>query len=310
MVEDYPKSQEEFENRFSNEKACLDYLTKLRWPGGFSCPHCQSERAWLTKRGLWNCHGCGKQISVTSGTVFHRTRKPLRIWFQAMWLVTTQKYGANAIGIQRVINPGCYETTWQWLHKLRRAMVRPGRERLSGRVQVDESYVGGRKSGKRGRGAEGKAIVAIAVEDKASNNIGRIRLRHIPDASEKSLLKFVNEVVEPGSIICTDNWTGYTNLEKSSYKREIVPSLELKLPHLIASLLKRWLLGTFQGAVHPSHLEYYLDEYTFRFNRRTCRQRGKLFYRLVQQALMMDPVNEQDLKAEVPSEKDFDDWAG
>ena len=186
-------------------------------------------------------------------------------------------------------------------------MVRPGRDRLSGCVQVDETYIGGRKKGgKRGRGAEGKALVVIGVEDKSPKGIGRIRLQHVADASAESLGGFVQAMVEPGSVIRTDGWPGYAGLPGLGYKREVFPSMELRLPHLVASLLKRWLLGTYQGAVRPTHLAYYLDEFTFRFNRRTSRQRGKLFYRLVQQALMVDPVEENELKATIPSEEDFD----
>ena len=168
----YPGSLEAFDKRFSTEVACLDYLANLRWPNGFVCPNCGSNEAWRTKRGLWHCRQCGVQKSVTAGTIFHRTHKPLRLWFRVMWHITTQKYGANALGLTRVLEPGCYETSWQWLHKLRRAMVRLGRDRLCGCVQVDETYVGGRKSGKRGRGAEGKALVAIGVEDKTPKGMG------------------------------------------------------------------------------------------------------------------------------------------
>lgn len=308
-MEDYPRSLPEFEDRFATESACLDYLETLRWPDGFSCPCCRGSGAWRTGRGLWHCQECGTQTSVTAGTMFHRTRKPLKLWFRAMWHITSQKYGANALGLQRVLGLGSYQTAWEWLHRLRRAMVRPGRDRLSGCVQVDETYVGGRRAGKRGRGAEGKALVAIAVEDKTPKGIGRIRLQQIPDASAVSLGSFVQSMIVPGSMVWTDDWSGYTALPRLGYEREIVASKELSLPHLIASLLKRWLLGTYQGAVRPSHLAYYLDEYTFRFNRRTSGHRGKLFYRLVQQALVIDPVHGDALKGTLSSSDgdDFDD---
>ena len=226
-----------------------------------------------------------------------------------MWYITSQKYGTNALGLQRILGFGSYETAWQWLHKLRRAMVRPDREPLSGCIQVDETYVGGKKSGKRGRGAEGKALVAIAVEDKGPGGIGRIRLQHIRDASAESLGNFVKVMILPGSTVNTDDWSGYVTLPALGYKRQILSSKDMTLPHLVASLLKRWMLGTYQGAIKPTHLAYYLDEFTFRFNRRTSRSRGKLFYRLVQQAMMMDPVTGKDLKAEFPTEVDenFDD---
>jgi transposase-like protein len=213
-----------------------------------------------------------------------------------MWSVTSQKYGANALGLQRVLGLGSYHTAWEWLHKLRRAMVRPGREKLSGIVEVDETYVGGRKPGKRGRGAEGKVLVMIAVEDKGKLGFGRIRLGRVEDASGDSLCGFVQGNVEAGSRVRTDGWKGYDSLVKKGYEHEIqeetgeIGEEMLPLVHRIVSLMKRWLMGTYQGAVREQHLDYYLDEYTFRFNRRTSGSRGKLFYRLIQQAMMVAPV--------------------
>ena len=188
-------------------------------------------------------------------------------------------------------------------------MVRPDRERLSGCLQVDETYIGGRKPGKRGRGAEGKALVAIAVEDKGPDGIGRIRLQHVPDGSANSLGGFVQLSIEPGGLVQTDDWPGYINLPSLGYEWRVLTPEQLKLPHLVASLLKRWLLGTYQGGIKPTHLEYYLDEFTFRFNRRSSRYRGKLFSRMVQQALMVDPVTAAELKAPFPADEDddFDD---
>jgi transposase-like protein len=310
MEEDYPRSLEEFEARFRTDAACIAYMSKLRWPDGFRCPQCGGSEAWQTSRGLSHCRRCGAQTSVTAGTIFHGSRKPLLLWFRAMWHITSQKYGANAVGLQRVLDLGSYETAWHWLHKLRRAMVRPGRDQLSGCVQVDETYVGGRKkAGKRGRGAAGKAIVAMAVEDRGEDGIGRIRLGHIPDASSDSLSGFVGTMVAKGSAVKTDDWSGYLSLPSLGYQRWIMTSAELVLPHLVASLLKRWLLGTYQGAVKPTHLAYYLDEFTFRFNRRTSRSRGKLFYRLVQQALLVEPIPEKELKAVDPAgdDENFDE---
>lgn len=212
------------------------------------------------------------------------------LWFRAIWYITNQKYGANALGLQRVLQLGSYHTAWQWLHKLRRAMVRPGRDRLDGTVEIDETFIGGKKPGKRGRGAAGKALVAVAAEDMPDNQIGRIRLGLLTDASQDSLSSFVLESAVPGSMIRTDNWDGYGKLPGAGYHRTVVNSGKMELTHLVASLLKRWLLGTYQGAVRPTHLPYYLDEFTFRFNRRTSASRGKLFYRLVQQAMMVDPA--------------------
>lgn len=294
-MEDYPRTLVEFEQRFGTEEACLKYLYKLRWPQGFRCPRCGHQEAWSTSRDLYRCLRCDFQTSITAGTIFQGTRKPLRLWFRAIWHVTNQKYGANALGLQRVLGLGSYHTAWTWLHKLRHAMVRPGRDRLSGTVEVDETYIGAETAGKRGRGAGGKVLVIVAVEVKDSG-IGRIRLRQIPDASARSLRGAVKQAVEPGSVVRTDGWAGYQRLSKAGYVHEVVREKGevggnlLPRVNRVVALLKRWLLGTYQGAVRPSYLDYYLDEFTFRFNRRTSRSRGKLFYRLVQQAAAVAPA--------------------
>lgn len=300
-MEDYPSSLLEFEQRFNTEEACQEYLLSLRWPEGFECPRCGHQRAWSSNRDLYECARCGFQASVTAGTIFHGTRKPLRLWFRAIWHVTSQKYGTNALGLQRVLALGSYHTAWTWLHRLRCAMVRPGRDRLSGTVEVDETYIGGERPGRRGRGAAGKVLVVVGVEVKDSK-VGRIRLSRIPDASGRSLTAAVKAATEPGSIIRTDGWRGYRDLSKNGYVHEVVRdegdvggNLLPRINRVVA-LLKRWLLGTYQGAVRPSHLDYYLDEFTFRFNRRTSRSRGKLFYRLVQQAAAIDPVPAKDIR--------------
>ncbi len=242
------------------------------------------------------CQQCDRQTSVTAGTIFHGSHKPLTLWFRAIWHITTQKYGANALGLQRMLGLGSYNTAWQWLHKFRRAMVRTSRDKLSGIVEVDETFVGGKKTGKRGRGAAGKMIVMVAVEDKGDAGIGRIRLRHVPDASAKSLHSFIMDTVDDGSQIITDEWAGYEGIEKKGYRRTVVASKNMKLAHLVIALLKRWILGTYQGSVKQSHLMYYLDEFTFRFNRRSSKARGMLFFRLVQQAMQVAPVPLSTLK--------------
>ena len=295
VMENYPKNLLEFRQRFASEASCVEYLAALRWPNGFECPACSHKEARRNPRGLLECQECRRQTSVTAGTLFHDTHKPPRLWFEAMWHITNQKYGANALGLQRLLGLGSYHTAWKWLHRLRRAMVRPGRDCLSGLVEVDETYIGGESSGKRGRGAEHKALVVIAVEDKSkktkrSKCMGRIRLQHISDASAYSLCDFIRTQISAGSRIRTDGWTGYQPLSTMGYGHLTVGSRELTITHLVASLLKRWLLGTYQGAVQFHHLAYYLDEFTFRFNRRSSRSRGKLFYRLVQQAVVACPV--------------------
>lgn len=303
-MEDYPKTLLEFEERFATEKACLEYLFNIRWPDGFSCPYCGHKKAWLTKRGLFRCIHCKFQVSVLAGTIFQDTKKPLRVWFRAIWYLTSQKYGANALGLQRILGFGSYRTAWTWLHKLRLAMVRPGRDRLSGRVDIDEVYIGGEKSGKRGRGAGEKVLVVVMVEVK-NDKIGRIRLHRVADVSAVSLENAIKIIVEPGSIVHTDGWEGYRGLFGIGYIHEVVrkeadigKNLLPKVNRVVA-LLKRWLLRTYQGRIEPSYIDYYLDEFTFRFNRRTSRSRGKLFYRLVQQAVAVSPTFAKDIHGKI-----------
>lgn len=303
-MEAYPKNLEELELNFSTEEACRNYLLGLRWPEGFRCPGCGHDGAWKLKGDLFKCTSCGRKTSVTSGTIFEGTRKPLVAWFRAIWWVTSQKNGASALGLQRILGLGSYKTAWTWLHKLRRAMVRPGQDRLSGKVQVDETFIGGRRSGKRGRGAEGKILVLIIAEEKGKA-VGRIRLRIIADASADSLESAIQETVEPDAIVKTDGWRGYNGLKSLGYVHEVVRKTEdvgdnlLPLCHRVASLVKRWLGGTHQGAVSHEHLGYYLDEYTFRFNRRTSRSRGLLFYRLLQNAVAVGPVRFKEIALSV-----------
>ena len=181
-MDEYPETILEFREWFATEDACRDYIAQLRWPQGFVCPRCQNTKAWNMQRGLYWCQNCDYQVSVTAGTLFNDTHKPLRLWFEAMWYVTNQKFGVSALGLQRVLGLGSYHTAWNWLHKLRRAMVRPGRDRLSGVIEVDEIFIGGEKPGKRGRGAAGKALVVIAAQE-GQKGIGRIRMRQVEDAA-------------------------------------------------------------------------------------------------------------------------------
>ena len=310
-MEDYPRTLLDLEARFSTEDACRAYLFQLRWPDGFVCDRCGGRSSWLTARGRVVCSGCRRQLSITAGTILQDTKKPLVTWFRVVWWVTSQKNGASALNLQRVIGLGSYKTAWAWLHKLRRAMVRPKRDRLSGRVEVDESYVVGLEEGTHGRGTAKKAIVAIAAAEgqaplkvrptltgveEDGDGTGRIRMRRIANASAKELHAFVVDAIEPGSLVHTDGWEGYTGLRKKGCKHKATPVKDSKaskvLPrvHKAASLLKRWVTGTHQGAVSREHLDHYLDEFTFRFSRRTSRYRGKLFYRLLQNAVAMDPA--------------------
>jgi len=296
---DYPGTFQEFDKWFSSENACLDYIAKLRWPKGFICPSCgiNTDKPSLMERGLFLCRECKRQTSITAGTLFHGSHKPLRTWFLAMWFVTSQKHGASALGLQRVLGLGSYNTAWNWLHKLRRAMVRHGRDQLSGAIEVDETYVGGIGTKVRGRGAKRKTIVAIAAEVRGRGP-GRIRMAKVPDLSAPSLRGFVRYNVQKGAQLRTDAWSGYNGIEVMGYKHIVInisdsgDPAHVVLPrvHRVASLLDRWWLGIHQGAIRPSHLDYYLDEFTFRFNRRTSKARGLLFFRLMEQAIDCNPV--------------------
>jgi transposase-like protein len=306
---DYPRTWDQFHDWFADEAACRRYLEGIRWRGGFVCPRCgEPGEAFRGSRGRWICRHCRYQCSVTAGTVFDKTRTSLRSWLAAVWYITNQKQGVTALGLQRVLGLGSYQTAWAMLHRLRRAMVRPGRERLHGVVEVDESIIG-RSAPNKARDTKQKqqlaehinalrSIVVIAVELKESKGFGRIRLRRVADRSENTLLPFVCESIEPGSIVRTDGSEAYRKLARRGYRRDRTIMLGASDPahvsmpgvHRVAALLKRWLLGTHQGAVQPKQLDYYLDEFTFRFNRRTSRSRGLLFYRMLQQALLTEPV--------------------
>lgn len=306
VQEDYPKNFEEFITRFSTEQACLDYIASLRWPNGFICPNCDTQKAWQSKRGLMCCSDCGHQTSIISGTVFQGTRKPLRLWFHVMWWIMSQKTGASAKNLQHTMGFQRYETAWTWLHKLRRAMIRPGRDRLRGIVEIDETYIGSEEEGSRGRKIVDKVLIVIAVEIE-EKKLGRIRFRQIPNASASSLIPFVKENVVEGSTVITDGWRGYSSLDRSGYEHviKVIATSEenaselLPHVHLVVSLIKRWLMGTHQGAVTAKHLSYYLDEYAFRFNRKLSTHRGKLFYRLMQQAVTTGPVYREQIVKKV-----------
>lgn len=296
---DYPGTWHSLLEWFPDDASCLAYLERLRWPNGFVCPVCAATRAWRIAGPRWRCADCGRKTSVTAGTVFDKTRTPLPTWFAAAWYVTNQKYGASALGVQRVLGLSRYETAWTLLHRLRVAMVRPNRERLSGNVEVDETFVGGvSHGGKRGRGAASKSIVVIGVETHEPKGFGRTRMRVVDSGAAADLVPFVCDSVETGAVILTDGWRGYNPLPDHGYTRNAVVQsaggnpahVSMPAVHRVASLLKRWLLGTHQGAIDPVHLQAYLDEFTFRFNRRTARQRGLLFHRLLEGAVAMAPV--------------------
>jgi transposase-like protein len=296
---DYPETIRDFRVWFPDDAACRAYLECVRWPNGPRCPRCPDAKVWISQPPFYRCAGCGYDFTVTVGTLFADTHLPLSLWFEAIWYVVNQKNGASALGVQRVLGIS-YPTAWRWLHKLRRARVRPGRDRLAGTVEVDEVYIGGQRSGKPGRGAGGKVLILVMAQADGSC-IGRIRLACVANASIAVLTTAVAAGVEPGSQVLTDGWDGYAGLATKGYDHRIVRKTAIMgenvLPRVnrVASLLQRWLLGTHQGAVARSHLDYYLDEFTFRFNRRRSGSRGLLFYRLIEQALAIGPARSREL---------------
>ena len=294
---DCPTSYQAFVERFPDDAACGAYLEALRWPDGFLCPGCFGKGGWRAANGTIVCKTCRRRTSVTAGTIFHGTRQSLRTWFAAAWFVTSQPNGVAALTLCRSLELGSYKTAWAMLHKLRRAMVRPGRDRLSGVVEVDESDVGGVERGVDGRQTQGKAIVAIAVELVEPRRLGRVRMVPMRQVTQETLLTFVSEVVEVGSVVRTDGWSIYEPVSTLGYTHEAInvkasgSPAHVVLPgvHRVSSLVKRWLAGTLHYGVSFDHLAYYLDEFTFRFNRRNSRHRGLLFYRLLEQAVEIDP---------------------
>jgi transposase-like protein len=295
ITEDFPKNEAEFDRRFSEEQACVEYLFKCKWPDGFACPKCNCNKYWKTSKGLYMCFRCESQHSLTAGTIMHGTRYPLSAWFKAMRFFTTRKSGVNAVNLKDLLGFGSYSTAWSWLHKLRRCTIRDKREKLSGKVETDEFYIGGQRSGKRGRGAEHKCAVAVAVERKGKK-LGRVRLQIIEDCSGNELIPFIQYNVEEGSEVCTDGWKSYNSIESLGYthKQTLQPKTinkenALSGVHLIDSLVKRLILGTFQGRFEKKYLQSYLDEYVFRFNRRNTKTVGKRFFRIVQQAVANRP---------------------
>ena len=305
--DDYPSNWRQLREWFGDEQACADYLFALRWPQGFVCPKCEmlGEPYRLSRQRLM-CRHCRSQSSVTAGTVFEKTRISLSDWFAAVWYITSQKSGVSALGLQRVLGLGSYQTAWTMLHKLRRAMVNPNREPLNGIVEVDETFIGGQEAGKRSaiQYIAKKIPIIIAIELRDPKGFGRVRLRRLSSATKEEVLPFIQKEIERGAVIHTDGSPVYHKLPSLGYKRHKVVHLGAEDPahvtmpgvHRIASLLKRWLIGTFHGSVKYEQLDYYLDEYAFRFNRRTSQSRGLLFYRLLEQSVVTEPVGYQDIK--------------
>jgi transposase-like protein len=297
LLRDLPHDLPTFVRRFGTDAKCRAYLVRARWPAGFCCAGCGHDLAYRHKKRLIEeCTACGKQHSILAGTLFEQTKTGLARWFLAIYLVTSSKGGISAMELKRQMGFGSYQTAWSWLHKIRRAMVRPERAPLSARVEADETYVGAPKPGKPGRGAGGKTTVAGAVESgrgKArGRRLGRLRLAVVPDVSANSLQGFLGQNVARPATVSTDGWSGYGGLDAAGYAHQPLnlaaswgdAALRLPAIHLVFGLTKRWLLGTHHGAVSNKHLPVYLDEFVFRFNRRTARSIAHRFARVIQQA--------------------------
>ena len=301
--EDYPRSHAELMAMFPDDAAVLRYLARLRWRNGFVCARCGvADEPWVARRGMM-CKHCESQQRILAGTVLDQVKTPLVTWMVAAWLVTTAKNGMSAKTLERTLGVS-YHTAWGILQRFRVAMVRSERSKLSGDVEVDETLVGGvSRGGKVGRGSASKTVVVVAVEILSPMGWGRCRLRVAPSAEQHTLTPIVCDLIEPGSVLLTDAWHGYDLVEQHGYTRKATNLHKSPLAahivhpgvHRVASLLKRWLLGTHQGAVDPDHLQAYLEEFTFRFNRRRARHRGLVFHRLLEQLVTTGPVRFEEL---------------
>lgn len=306
ITEDFPRSEIEFDLRFLDPSACYNYLFAIKWPNGFVCQKCKNDAYWISAKHLYICSQCNRQHSLTAGTIMDSSKKPITYWFKAMWWFTTRKSGISAVNLKELLGLGSYQTAWCWLQKLRRCTIRTGREKLSGRVEVDEFVIGGQKPGKRGRGAEGKTIVAAAVErSDIKRKIGRIRLHVILDYSAFSLETFIDENIEPGSTVVTDAWSSYPPIIKNQCHVAVNQSKSsdyqdrLYGVHMVASLVKRLIGSTFQGRFEPKYLQNILDEYVFRFNRRRSKYIGKKFMRIVEQVVSSAKLKWDEIKWDI-----------
>lgn len=290
---DYPKTLGDLHKRFPDEKTCRDYLQKLRWPDSIKCPQCNSPQLWVrSNRPVLECGQCDHQVSILAGTIFQDTKIPLRTWFEAVWWLTNQKSGISALGLKRALALSRLATAWSMLHKLRIAMVRPNQGLLAGEVEVDEVFLGG---------VNNKELIGVAAQIDGQKT-GRIRLQKISDRSGPVLQGFVERHIKPGSTVVTDGLNSYCGVEKRGYIHKPMRKpyfwedeggdVDELLPrvHRVASLLKRWYYGTYHGRIEPKYLDTYLNEFTFRFNRRTSKSRGLLFYRLLENAVTVKPA--------------------
>jgi len=289
---DYPKNYIELTKKFATQEACLDYLASIRWPEGFTCLRCEGKEFWRSNRFFWICNECEFQTSVLAGTLFQDTKVPLELWFQMIWWFMGQKNGTSALSLQDNFGIGSYRTAWMMLRKLRTTMVLAGRSPLSGKVEVDEGFLGG---------VNNKEIIMVAAEVRGAAT-GRIRMRHISARTSEQIQKFILDFIEPGSTIISDEYNGYVKIVEKGYAHEpqrkpyyweVVDRDDDRLQprvHRAIALLKRWYYGTYHGRIEKENLPPYLDEFVFRFNRRTSESRGLVFYRLVEAAIKSPPI--------------------
>jgi len=327
---DYPRNFKEFLQWFHDDADCLKFLEHIRWRDGFQCPLCGLGKGWRQSRGRWTCQRCRRETTATAGTIFDGSRVGLQSWFLAAWMVASSKVGHSSLNLQAQLGIGSYETAWSMVHKLRRAMVNPDRDLLAiiprppeppwpaedrWEVEVDECLVGGKEKGVSGRETRTKSLVVVAVEVRGPadpisgfRELGRVRLARIPAADEANLIDFIEDVVAPGATVNTDGWSGFHNLDKTSLfgYRHVVDNLSAKarenpddpkMPnvHRVIGNLKRVLAGTHWGGVRPKQLDYYLDEFTFRWNRHGAKSRGLLFFRLIELAAQTPAVTREQI---------------
>lgn len=277
---DFPRSLPDFQRRFPDDAACAAYLAAARWPEGFTCPSCAHRKAWQleTKAFTYECSRCRRQTSVTAGTVMHGSKLGLSVWFWAAYLMATHSNGISALQLQKQLGLGSYKTAWLLCAKLRRAMVAPDRWPLAGLVEVDETTISCRSKNDPpasggGRSHQGKLLVAGAVEVHADRP-GRLRLATINDFSADTLHAFLNSNLAAGATAKTDGWAAYAGAPEITHEPHVVGPMaaHIVLPwvHRVFSNLKTWALGVYHG-LRRQHLQSYLDEFVFRFNRRRTR---------------------------------------
>ena len=293
---EYPKNLREFDKMYPDDEACLAFLEDLRWGNGFECQACGGDNYWLISAGLRKCKTCLFGNSVKVGSIFESSKLQLKTWFYGIWWMTAQKTGVSALSLQKNLGLGSYRTAWLLLHKIRNSMIYADRSLLQGEVEVDEAFIGGIRSGKRGRGAEGKELIVIAAECSGEKRVGRIRIQRVPDASTENLEIFILANIALGSTIHTDGWKSYNDVGKLGYKHlprksaTVHPDELLPRINTVTALLKRWLLGTLHGRLDPKHMDSYFEEFVFRFNRRTSKARGLLFQRVLENSMRVSPA--------------------